>query len=167
MGNEKMKRILVCVFAAVMVLTFIAAAGCSTSKSAGVTEADWTIMIKDSSGKSMEFSNEDAGKLELVEVDAVLIKKDGSETEQKWKGVAVSEVLKNSGISGYSMVAVEATDGYSQEFEAAAINDPGTILGFFLDGQEITVEDGLVQLVVPSLEGKFWIKNVSVIEVMN
>ena len=166
MITDKMRRILVWAMAVVMMFTIIAAAGCSTSKGTSATEAEWSIMIKDSSGTSVEFTNEDAGKTGMVEVEAVLVKKDGSEINQKWKGVALSEALKSSGIDGYSMVAVEAGDGYRQEYEAAAVDDPETILGFFLDGREVTVEDGLVQLVVPSMAGKFWIKNVSVIEVI-
>lgn len=167
MGSEKMRRILVRVLAVVVVLTFTVVTGCSASKDVSVTEADWSITIKDSSGKSIEFTDEDAGKIEMVEVEAVLVKKDGSEIDQKWKGVPLSEVLKTSGISDFSMVAVEAIDGYRQEYEAQAVEDLDTILGFFLDGQEVTAEDGLVQLVVPSMAGKFWIKNVSVIEVIN
>ena len=168
MGSKRMKGILIWLLAAVMVFSFTAlAAGCAPSGSAAATEADWSITVKDSSGKSVEFTNADAGKIKMVEVDAVLVKKDGSEVNQTWKGIQLSEVLKSTGISGYNMVAVEASDGYRQEYEASAVNDPGTILGFFLDGEEVSVEDGLVQLVVPSLSGKFWIKNVAMIEVMN
>jgi len=167
MGTKKLKRILVWILMAVLVFTFTAIAGCSSSKGASVTEAEWSITVKDSSGKSVEFTNEAAGKIEMVEVEAVLEKKDGSEIDQKWKGIPMSEVLKNSEISDYSMVAVEATDGYRQEYEAAAVNDSGTILGFFLDGQEVSVDDGLVQLIVSSMSGKYWIKNVSVIEIIN
>jgi DMSO/TMAO reductase YedYZ molybdopterin-dependent catalytic subunit len=79
----------------------------------------------------------------------------------------LSEVLKSAGISEYGTVAVEASDGYRQEYDAATVNDSSTILGFFLDGKEVSVDDGLVELVVPTLSGKFWIKNIAVIEVIN
>jgi len=168
MKREKVLKIAAGLIAGVFLLTFAFLAGCgSTGKSASATEADWSITIKDASGKSAEFTNKDAGKLEMADVEAELEKKDGTKINEKWKGILLSEVLKSAGISQYSTVAVEAADGYRQEYDAATVNDAGTILGFFLDGKEISADDGLVELVVPSMSGKFWIKNIAVIEVLN
>lgn len=161
-----MKKIAVLLLAIVMIFSFSALAGCASKGSASATESEWSISVKDSSGKTLEFTNKDAGKLGMVEVDAVLVKKDGSEINEKWKGVTLASVLEYYGIKEYSMVAVEAPDGYRQGYDKAAVTDSGTILGFFLDGKEVSVEDGLVQLVAKSLSGKFWIKNVAVIEVI-
>jgi hypothetical protein len=61
---------------------------------------------------------------------------------------------------------IEASDGYSQEYEKAAIDDLETILGLFLDGKEASTDEGLVQLVAPSLASMFWIRNVAVIKVL-
>jgi DMSO/TMAO reductase YedYZ molybdopterin-dependent catalytic subunit len=167
MKKEGIKKILVLALVVMMVFSFAVLAGCGKAKGSGVTEADWNITIKDSSGKAMEFTNADAGEIDMVEVTAVLKKKDGSEITENWKGIPLSEVMKAAGIADYSMVAIEASDGYSQEFEAAAVNDSGTILGFFLNGEEVSVEDGLVQLVVTTMSGKFWISNVAMIEVVD
>jgi len=165
MRKQIMRNILIWAAAALMVFS-IAASGCVKAEAVSPTEAVWSITIKAADGTSTEFTNEDAGAIEMVEVAAVLEKKDGSKIDENWKGIPLAEVLKSAGIGDYNMISVAAGDGYSQEYEAAVIDDPETILGFFLDGEEVSADDGLVQLVVSSLAGKFWIKNVAVIEVL-
>jgi len=162
-----MKKFALIVIAAMMVFSFTAMAGCKTESEESATAAEWSISVTDAGGKTVEFTNADAGKLEMVEVEAVLTKKDGSETNEKWKGVLLSDVLEYCGVEEYSMITVEASDGYSKELEASAVSDAGTILGFYLDGTEVSVEDGLVQLVAAALPGSFWIKNVAKISAVN
>ena len=162
-----MKKLALIIIAVMMVFSFTAAAGCKAKSEGSATEAEWSISVIAASGKTVEFTNADAGKLEMVEIEAILVKKDGSETNEKWKGVLLSDVLEYCGIKEYNMVAVEAGDGYSKELEASAVSDTGTILGFYLDGSEVSVEDGLVQLVGVNLPGSSWIKNVAKITVVN
>lgn len=176
-----MKKLMLIIIAVIMVFSFTAMAGCEAKSEESVTEseesvtesegsatvAEWSISVTDAVGETVEFANADAGKLEMVEVEAVLVKKDGSEINEKWKGVLLSDVLEYCGITEYKTVAVEASDGYSKEIEASAASDAGTILGFYLDGTEVSVEDGLVQLVGVNLPGSSWIKNVAKISVVN
>lgn len=166
MAKNMVRNIVVWAAVLIMLFSFTAAAGCSNKEAASPTEAEWSITIKAADGTAVEFTGEDAGAIEMVEVTAELEKKDGTRIEENWKGIPVAEVLKSAGIDSYSMISVAAADGYSQEYEAAVIDDPETILGFFMDGQEVSADEGLVQLVVPSMTGKFWIKNVAVIEVL-
>ena len=166
MKRSGIKKILVWVLAALMIFSFTAVTGCSKVEAASATEASWSITIKAIDGSTTEFTNKDAGAIEMVEVTALLEKKDGSTIEENWKGIPLAEVLKSAGIDSYSMVSVEASDGYSREYEASAVDDPETILGFFMDGEEVSSDDGLVELVVPSMAGKFWIKNIAVIELL-
>ena len=162
-----MKKLALIIIAVMMVFSFAVMAGCEAKSEESATGAEWSISVTDAGGKTVEFTNADAGKLEMVEVEAVLVKKDGSETNEKWKGVLLSDVLEYCGITEYNTVAVEASDGYSKELEASAASDAGTILGFYLDGTEVSVEDGLVQLVGVNLPGSSWIKNVAKITVVN
>jgi len=97
----------------------------------------------------------------MVVIEAVKEKKDGSKTEQNWEGIPVAEVLKAAGFNDYTTVVIEAADGYSKEFYKATIDDSGTIFGLILDGEDIDEEDGPMQLVVSSMSGTFWIKNVA------
>jgi DMSO/TMAO reductase YedYZ molybdopterin-dependent catalytic subunit len=166
MRKKVIKNILIWAAAVLMVFTFIAAAGCAEKEAASATEAEWSITIKASDGSTTEFTNKDAGAIDMVDVSAVLKKKDGSTVDQAWKGIPLAEVLKSAGIEEYKLIMIEASDGYSKEYEKAAIDDPGTILGFFLDGKEVSTDEGLVQLVTPSLASMFWIRNVAVIEVL-
>jgi DMSO/TMAO reductase YedYZ molybdopterin-dependent catalytic subunit len=166
MKKTSIKNILVWMAAALIIFTLTAAAGCSEKEAASVTEAEWSIKIKTNDGKTIKYTNEDAGAIDMLAVDAVLKKKDGSTIDQNWKGIPLAEVLKSAGIQDYNRIAIEASDGYSREYEASAIDDPETILGLFLDGKEVSTDEGLVQLVVPSLAGMFWIRNVAVIEVL-
>jgi hypothetical protein len=166
MRKKTLKDILVWAAAAVMIFSSAAAYGCTGTEAASITEARWSITIKAADGTSTEFTSEDAGSIEMVEVTAELEKKDGSTIEENWKGIPLAMALESAGIDDYNMVSVAASDGYSQEYEAAVIDDPETILGFFKDGEEVSADDGLVQLVVPSMSGKFWIKNVAQIEVL-
>lgn len=160
-----MRRITVIALVVLMALSVLPFAACKSSAESP-TEASWSINIQDAGGSSVEFTNEDAASLELVELTAEKEKKDGSKVEENWKGVSLKAVLESAGIDDYNMVAVEASDGYSKEMDTAAVDDAGTIIGFILDGEEISVDDGLPQLVASSLPGSYWIKNVAVIKVM-
>ena len=134
-------------------------AGCSPE--AEVQEILWTITIEKEGGSSVEFTNVDASGIDMVTVEAVKEKKDGSKINEDWEGMLVSEVLKAAGFNEYATVAVEASDGYAKEFDEATIDDSGTILGLKLDGEDIDKEDGPMQLVVATMSGSSWIKNVA------
>ena len=159
-----MKKFILVMIIIFAVLITVIPVGC-VSKGNAVTSTPWTITITDSKGKSVEFTGKDAGKLKIEQISATLKKKDGSEVLQNWKGVLLSDVLKASGITEFNKIKVIATDGYEQVFEPAVINDSGTILGLMLDGKEITVDEGLVQLVVKSMGGNSWVRNIKSIVV--
>src|SRR4030042_5442373 len=161
MKGKEMKKLALIIIAVMMVFSFTAMAGCEAKSEGSATGAEWSISVIDAGGKTVEFTNDDAAKLEMVEIEAVHTKKDGSETNEKWKGVLLSDVLEYCGVKEYNMLTVEASDGYSKELEASTASDAGTILGFYLDGTEVTVEDGLVQLVGVTLPGSSWFKNVA------
>jgi hypothetical protein len=161
-----MKKIILTMLTAALMVTVLA--GCSGAASGTAVEdqeALWTIALESGDG-TIEFTYIDAGRLEMVEVEAVKKKKDGSEETQNWEGILVSDVLESKGVSDYNLVKIEASDGYSMEFDAAAINDSGTIFGFRVDGEDIDPEDGPVQLVVKTMESKAWIKNVAKITIL-
>jgi len=154
-----MKKLMMSVIVLLVAIVFLAPAGCAAKSGAAIL-TPFTITVSEASGKSVEFTEKDAARLEMVEVAAVKKKKDGTEVTENWKGILLSDVLKACGIEDFSKIKVTAVDGYEQEFEPAAVNDPGTILGFLLDGKEITADDGFVQLVVASMSGKAWVNNI-------
>lgn len=154
-----MRRITGIILIALLLAGMSVFAGCAPEAEA--QEILWTITVEKEGGSSVEFTNVDASGIEMVTVEAVKEKKDGSKIDQKWEGILVAEVLKAAGFNDYATVVVEAADGYSKEFDRAAIDDSGTILGLILDGEDIDEEDGPMQLVVSSMSGSFWIKNVA------
>jgi hypothetical protein len=161
-----MRKITAVVVIMLLLIFMIMAAGCAAESKEGVTSGSWLIYVEDGAGKKVEFTEKDAAGLELAEVTAVLSKDDGSEETENWKGVLLSDVLGYCGVEEYEMLAVEASDGYTKELDASTVNDKGTILGLFLDGQEISREDGLVRMVVSTMNARAWIKNVSRIYVV-
>ncbi len=161
-----MKKIIMLILALVVTFAMAVSAGCTARGEEAVTSESWTIEVKDAAGKTVEFTEKDAAGLEMTEITAAHKKKDGSEAMENWRGVQLSDVLDYCGANQYTVVTVEASDGYKQEFEKATIDDNGTILGFFLDGEEVSNEDGLVQLVVSTMASKAWVRNVSKISVI-
>jgi len=147
------------VIIAIFLMMSLLFAGCAPEAEA--QEILWTITVEKEGGSSVEFTNVDASGIDMVAIEAVKEKKDGSKTDQNWEGLPVSEVLKAAGFDDYAVVVIEAADGYSKEFDRAAIDDSGTIFGLKLDGENIDEEDGPMQLVVSSMSGTFWIKNVA------
>lgn len=154
-----MRRIIGIILIVLLLVSMSVFVGCAPEAEA--QEVLWTITVEKEGGSSVEFTNVDASGIEMVAVEAVKEKKDGSKIDQNWEGIPVSEVLKTAGFNDYTIVVVEAADGYSKEFDKAAIDDSGTIFGLKLDGEDIDEEDGPMQLVVSSMSGSFWIKNVA------
>ena len=155
-----MRRIIGIILTVVLLLMGMSVfTGCV--QEAEAQEILWTITVEKEGGSSVEFTNVDAANIDMVVVETVKEKKDGSKTDQSWEGLSVAEVLKAAGFDDYAVVVIEAADGYSKEFDKAAIDDSGTIFGLKLDGEDIDEEDGPMQLVVSSMSGTFWIKNVA------
>jgi len=154
-----MKRIIGIILIVLLLMGMSVFAGCSHKAEA--QEILWAITVEKEGGRSVEFTNVDASSIDMVAIEAVKEKKDGSKINENWEGMPVSEVLKAAGFNDYNTVAVEASDGYSKEFDKATIDDSGTIFGLKLDGEDIDEEDGPIQLVVSSMSGSSWIKNVA------
>jgi len=110
MKEKEMNKFIPIILAVILVFSLTVMAGCKAESGGSATEAEWSISVTDAGGKTVEFTNADAGKLEMVEIEANLVKKDGS---------------------------------------------------------EVSIEDGLVQLVAAALPGSFWIKNVAKISAVN
>ncbi|MFO7928747.1 MAG: hypothetical protein R6U35_03685 [Candidatus Humimicrobiaceae bacterium] len=117
-------------FAAIMlvaVLALLVFTGCNSGQND--TSQEWAVEVIESDGLATEIDSSEIGDIEIVEIEAVLEKKDGSKIAQKWEGIRVADLLEEAGIGDYNIVEVEASDGYLKEFSAETINDSGTILG--------------------------------------
>ncbi|WZL72378.1 molybdopterin-dependent oxidoreductase [Clostridiaceae bacterium 35-E11] len=155
----RMKKTIYFMLFAILIL--VSFTGCSQKQEVAVQNAEWIISIEGTKEGTVEFTNIDAEKLSPKEITAILKKKDGSETEQNWKGYALKEVLGAYGVKEFSTVVVEAEDGYAKEYTPELVNSEGTILGTVLDGKPLDKADNKVQLVVKDASGNMWIKNVA------
>ena len=163
-GGITMKKNIMILLSFLMIFTF---AGCSNND-IGVSnsEPDWKIIVEGVKDGEIEFTNIDLEKLEFVEIEAILRKKDGSEENQQWKGVPLKTVLEYLQVKEYEEIVVEAADGYSKGYTEELVNKEGTILGIEMNGKLLDEESGPVQLVPQGESGNMWIKNVAKIKVV-
>jgi DMSO/TMAO reductase YedYZ molybdopterin-dependent catalytic subunit len=114
----------------------------------------------------VEFTNEDALKIGPVEVTIAEKDKDTTKEAELWTGVLLKDILEYAGVTEFSVVSVEASDGYAREYEPDLVNSEGTALGWSRNGELLGEEDGFVKLVVDG-KGKNWqIKQVAKIVVI-
>lgn len=102
------------------------------------------------------FTNVEAADFEIVEFEAVKTKKDGTEETNVFKGIALKDVLAFAGVTEYTSVTVEASDGYGQDYTPEIVEGE-TILAFYQDG-ELLSKAGPIQLVPKGQSGNMWIK---------
>ncbi|WP_432402575.1 hypothetical protein [Wukongibacter sp. M2B1] len=145
----------------IITFAFTCLVGCGGEQNTAAKEVLWTIGIEGVKDESIRLTNIDAEKIEIREITAILKKKDGSETEQAWKGYGIKEVLDYVKAGEYSSIVVEAGDGYSKEYTKDLIEREGTILGVILDGKALEEDNNRVQLVVQGEPGNLWIKDVA------
>ena len=124
----------------------------------GVKEEDavWSVAVTGADKDA--FTSNDYDKLDEVTIDVVLKKSDGTETNQSWTGVLLSDVLESLGVGEYASVTLTASDGYAKDYTPDLVNDSLTILGTSVDGEALNAEDGYVEVVAGSEGGNMWIK---------
>jgi DMSO/TMAO reductase YedYZ molybdopterin-dependent catalytic subunit len=129
-------------------------------------EPDWEIVIEGVTSSPITFTSIDAEKLQMVEIEVILRKRDGSEEKQNWKGIPLKAVLEAVGAKDYKGVIVEAADGYAKEYTLEITNRAETILGLELNGSKLDDSLGPVQMVPKGEMGNMFIKNLSKITVI-
>lgn len=137
---------------AVLLLVMAVCGACGAKEE----DAVWSIAV--SGADEDAFTSVDYDKLDEVTIDVVLKKKDGSETNESWTGVLLSDVLESLGVDAYSSVTMTASDGYAKDYTPDIVNDSLTILGTSVDGEALGADDGYVQSVAGSQSGNMWIK---------
>ncbi len=165
-------RVKFCLIAGFVVLGLILT-GCSgpgpteqPSEEHSMGMEEWSINIEVIGGDTIEFTNEDALVIGPVEIKVAEKDKDTFKDEELWIGVLLKDILEYAGVTEFSVVSVEAADGYSREYDPELVNSEGTGIGWNRDGELLGEEEGFVKLVV-SGKGKNWqIENVSNITVV-
>jgi DMSO/TMAO reductase YedYZ molybdopterin-dependent catalytic subunit len=86
--------------------------------------------------------------------------------ENTWTGIRLTDLMNYLGVTDYTVVSVEAADGYSQELEPDRIDEQGTGFAWMKNGELLEEGDGPIQLVNHGRGTKWWIKQVAKITVI-
>lgn len=122
---------------------------------------EWEITVEGLSDGSFVFSSQKAeSNLDLIELQATMVKQDNSETEQLWKGYRLLDILSFLHVEDFNSITAVASDGYEVELSKEQVNED-TILGIELDGQRLSDESNLVQLVNKNTPSSKWVKGIA------
>ena len=145
--------------------------GCSTpaadskkEENASKTEsqeqvAEFSITLEGVDGKT-QLTQADLAALPLVEKTIKMTKKDGSETGGIFKGYALKDVAEKLGVTDFTSITMEASDGYFKPYDQATVEAEDSLLTISLDGEE------LVSVVAGSLGSSAWVQNISKMSVV-
>jgi len=134
-------------------------------EAAGETEgAEWIIAVDGLSDGAFDLTSSKAEtKLELVEVHTERMKNDEI-LKEDWKGFRVLDVLDFLHVEDFESITITSGDGYVVILTKDQI-DEETILAIEKNGETLTDEGNLVQLVQNSEFATTWVKGVAKITV--
>ena len=121
-----------------------------------VNIGDWKVTVVTSGGEK-EFTSADAVKLSFVTLEATTKNKEGELSASKYTGVYLSDVLSHAGVADFSSLTIEASDGFSAEYDKELALKTDTILAWEKDGKLLEGEYPL-QMVPTSGTGNQFIK---------
>ncbi|MEA1993039.1 MAG: molybdopterin-dependent oxidoreductase [Euryarchaeota archaeon] len=137
------------VFAGILVLSLLL--GCIGEEK---EEATYTFTI--SGLTEGELTLKELKLMPSEEFDAVLVKSTGTEIENSWKGVLLSDALEKYDLSP-DYITFVAQDGYMSTVKWKDLTN--AYLCYEMDGEQITQEDGgPIRLVITDQPGKLWLK---------
>ncbi|WZL82401.1 hypothetical protein QBE53_04665 [Vallitaleaceae bacterium 9-2] len=125
---------------------------------------NWVVTIDGLSDGSFEFDRERAErKLTLIDLHTEKMKND-EKIPEDWQGYRVLDILEFLKVDDFESIVVTAQDGYEVELSKDLV-DGETILAVVKDGEAMTEEDNLVQLVQNTEFATTWVKGVARITV--
>jgi len=140
-----MKRIIVGILALSLLL------GCISEQK---EEVKYTINITGLAEGKLTLT--DLKAMPSEEFNAILVKSTGTEIENSWKGVLLSNVLQKYNVTP-DYVTFVAIDGYMSTMELSDLGN--AYLCYEMDGKDISQEDGgPIRLVITDQPGKLWLK---------
>lgn len=171
-----MRKTTVLILSLALLVAFAAATGCggaeevplleSEKRLEGMYEACRTIELLDS-GTTKVIETDSLGDLPQERVEAMLKRSNGMMKQGTWTGPTLASVLDSQGVTRpFQELKIEAWDGYVGRVGYDIALLPDTILAATQDGKPVPKEDGPVRLVVGSRDGFYWIRMITVIEVI-
>jgi hypothetical protein len=155
--------------AAVLSVGILVFAGCGQAgnNAQGAVDAGaWSIEVEVVGQAPVKFTNEDATKIGPVEIKAAQKDGDTFKEENTYTGILIHDFLDYLGVDGFSVIAVEAADGYSNEFAPKDVSEDGMGLSWAMNGKKLDGDSGPILLVNDGRGPKHWIKQVSKITII-
>lgn len=109
---------------AILILILVTAAVASFYLTIRTAVPEGALRVEFADGKAAELSLEE---LELVSVQGTVVNGRGEERTINAQGILLSEVLREAGVTDFSMVTVIADDEYSAQVAAEEIAVSGTV----------------------------------------
>jgi hypothetical protein len=127
---------------------------------------EWSITIEVMGEEPLEFSNSDAEQLGPVEIAAAM--KDGENIgeEEIWTGILLEDLLEFVNVEEFSVISVISKDGSAREFDPERISEGATGIGWMVNGEPLDAESGPVQFIADQRGPKWWVKQVTKIEII-
>jgi hypothetical protein len=127
---------------------------------------EWSITIEVMGEETLEFSNFDAEELGPKEIAAAVKDKEDIGEEQIWTGILLEDLLEFAGVDNFSVISVISADGSTREFDPARISEGATGIGWMVNGEPLDAESGPVQFIADQRGPKWWVKQVTKIEII-
>ena len=122
-----------------------------------VNIGEWKVAVVTSGGEK-EFTSADAVKLApFVNLEATTKNKEGELSASKYTGVKLSDILDHVGVTDFSSLTIEASDGFAAEYDKELAMKSDTILAWEKDGK-LLEGNYPIQMVPTSGTGNQFIK---------
>ncbi len=152
-----MKKLAGLLLSMMLVLSMV---GCAEEKKEVVVIPEFEVVVV-TADADISITNETIADLDVKNADILKTSKKGDSTNN-WTGVSLVEVLEKVGVTDFTTLTVEASDGYSADYTVDMAN--AAWIAYACDGEGLG-EDGPVQTVIDGESGNTWMKNLTVITV--
>lgn len=141
--------------------------GTGGSETGAGTVGEWSITVEVVGEEPFTFTNEDAELVGAVEIAAAEKDGDDLKDEHIWTGILLFDFLDYIGVEEFSVISIEASDGYTVELEPGRIDETGTGFGWMVDGEVLDEERGPLQFVNHNRGPKHWVKQVANVTIIH
>jgi DMSO/TMAO reductase YedYZ molybdopterin-dependent catalytic subunit len=122
---------------------------------ASVANAQWVVEVIGAVDNPFSFTVEDLAAMPQTEVNATLLCDGAYVASGLWTGVRLGYLLEQAEYrQGAASIAFYAQDGYSSNLPIHLIHDDNIIVAYEFEGQPLPET---LRLVVPGMNGEFWI----------
>ncbi len=152
-GLNMKKLLILSTFVLVVVCLMV---GCASSSE--IDYVEFSIAIEGVDGVT-EFTTEDAKQAEFTTLESSITNQSGTTKEYSFGGVLLTDMLYTLGIDDYEVITIEASDGFSADFDKVALAEQGVVLAWLESGEPL--EDNSITVAPEEGSGKNYIKFVT------